>query len=267
MRAALIAIFLSAPSALSASPSFAHAGAPENLAREAYEPLFVRGSSALPAQFTDLPNRSPNPYRWEIKDGRLTYSGGEGDFGLLWLRRPLKNFQLRLRLRVPAGDFVYANSGLFLGFEDPREAPPAPWRAPFEMRSPGFAAEASGYELQLHAGREHDTLIPGRRNGTFYDDPAHRADGAAIRGRQHPSDYRFRAGETYEVVLRAERPRFRVWMKPAAAEGFTLVNEFTNEDPVRGWGPYLGLQSYYNDGGQHRAMEYEEILLHELPAQ
>jgi len=229
--------------------------------------LFAGSSQDLSKNFIEISNQSTDPYKFFVNAaGNLTYSGGAGDFGLLMYKNPVYNFDLHLKLKVPGGDFFWANSGVFLRFENPLQdiadlVPaahwPENWVATLEERTRGFLAEWTGVEVQLHSGREHFERPVNTRNGAFYGVPI----GAKLNQQRH-GEYRFNAGQEYEVLIRARGASFEVFMKWQYQDAFVKVSSLTFTNGARAHRPgFIAIQSYYNDGKQYRSLEFKEIIL------
>ena len=235
---------------------------------ESYLELFGPSQLDFQENFFDVTSSHSDPYRFYVNEaGLLTYSGGDGDFGLLVYKVALAgDFSLKLTIVVPEGDYHYANSGLFFGITDPR-APldslqqkphwPADWRCILEKRSAAFIGDWTGYEIQLHAGREHDEREPNTRNGALYNLPV-----GSEPGEQWLEDYRFDPGKTYDVILDKRGQNFTASMRRIDQDQLVKVMEFNNQHPHRGQDPgFVGIQSYFNDGDQRRAFLFERVLL------
>ncbi len=77
-----------------------------------------------------------------------------------------------------------------------------------EKRSPAFAAEWSGYEVQLHAGEEEDTLPDNQRNLSVYKIPL-----GGLEGQQENSRFSFSPGESYDLRFTKKKSEFLVEAK------------------------------------------------------
>ena len=214
--------------------------------------------------FFEVTAPTENPPRMALtEEGRLRSVGDKGDFGLIALDEKLKNFIVKVHLKMPDAPYQYANSGLFLGFQDPRDLEaenlPPEIRTMATERTPGFIAVWSGYEVQILSG-----VIPGepatKTNGSFYDVPEGDEPGT-----QKRVEYKFDPGQSYEVIVKVIDQKYDVYMKWAGTEDFLLVSTFTNLDEWRGRQGLIGFQSYYSNGSSVKAIAYERISLIRLP--
>ncbi|MBN8539069.1 MAG: DUF1080 domain-containing protein [Deltaproteobacteria bacterium] len=233
----------------------------------AQEVLFERNALNFVTQTnrcSEVVAQGSQPPRFIVdENGYLTYSG-DGDFGLVFIDQQYRNFQLDLEVSVPSGHFEYANSGIFFRSKDPRrlDHPGLPEEIIqlAKNRTPGFVSNWSSYEVQLLAGTNLGGPSANKTNGAFYGVPE-----GASQGQQTRSEYKFDPGETYQVRLVVIEQDFKVYMKWAKSADFVLVAAMTNSDPTRSFEPgYVGLQSYYSNGGSVRALRFSKVTIHEL---
>ncbi len=218
-------------------------------------------------KFFPIRSEDSSPYEFYINDiGQLTTTTGGGDFGLLVFERPLEDFVLTAQFKVPEGSFELANSGIFFGFIDPRipledltpgETWPSDWRSQLLNRTRAFLAAWTGVEVQLLAGARANEFEPSTQNGRFYGEE----------NQIMHSEYRLDPGERYSVRVEKRGSRERVWMRwlgeenqnPDASE--TLVSELNRSNSESPRFGYLGIQSYYNNDGDFRALLFESLTL------
>ncbi|MCF6524123.1 ThuA domain-containing protein [Streptomyces sp. JJ36] len=161
------------------------------------------------------------PGSFTLEDGTLTSQGG---MGLLWYeQQEFSSYSLKLDWRMAGDD----NSGVFVGFP----ASDDPW-----------SAVDNGYEIQIDA-----TDAPERTTGAVYGFQS--ADLAARDAALNPP------GEWNTYEIRVEGERLRLWLNG------TLINDFTNTDPVRSLADgYIGLQNH----GDSDEVSFRDIRIKEL---
>jgi type 1 glutamine amidotransferase len=153
-------------------------------------------------------------------DATLTSTGG---MGLFWhSAKQFTSYSLKLDWKLAGDD----NTGVFLGF------PPSsdPW-----------SAVNNGYEVQIDATDAAD-----RTTGAVYTFKS--ADLAARDAALNP------AGEwnTYELLVEGER--LRVYLNGS------LINDFTNTDPVRSLAGHIGIQNHGDgDDASFRNIRIKEL--------
>jgi type 1 glutamine amidotransferase len=153
-------------------------------------------------------------------DATLTTFGG---MGLFWYQaKQFTSYSLKLDWKLAGDD----NSGIFIGF------PPStdPW-----------SAVNNGYEIQIDATDAAD-----RTTGAVYTFQS--ADIAARDAALNPP------GEwnTYELLVEGER--LRVYLNG------TLINDFTNTDPVRSLAGHIGIQNHGDgDDASFRNIRIKEL--------
>ena len=153
-------------------------------------------------------------------DATLTTFGG---MGLFWYQaKQFTSYSLKLDWKLAGDD----NSGIFIGF------PPStdPW-----------SAVNNGYEIQIDATDAAD-----RTTGAVYTFQS--ADIAARDAALNPP------GEwnTYELLV--EGQRLRVYLNG------TLINDFTNTDPVRSLAGHIGIQNHGDgDDASFRNIRIKEL--------
>ena len=210
------------------------------------------------SSFCEVKSKRVDPPEFYVnEEGLLTYAG-DGDFGLLYTKDIFKDFILDLKIKVPTGPFVYANSGIFFRFKDPTklddDSIPDHIKEMAMTRSAGFIAEWSGYEVQLLAGAIHGDPA-NKRNGAFYDMPVGKSE-----GQQELNEYKFNASETYDVRLKVVGQKFEVYMKWGNQQDYTLVSSLLNTNKERSYASgHVGIQSYYSNGTEVKALQFERI--------
>ncbi len=218
--------------------------------------------------FFEVRNCHPESYRFFLDERkRLSYSTGQGDYGLLVYKKPLVNYVLRLKIHVPEGRFYYANSGLFFGFKDvwnnqetqDKGSWPPNWAEIFDKRSPAFAAEWIGYEVQLHAGDEEDTLPENQRNLSVYKIPL-----GGLEGQQQNSRFSFRPGESYDLLFTKKKSEFVVKAKQEKEDQLKTVTKMKLPEQFVEEARLFGIQSYYNNGRECRAFSFSQVHLSNL---
>ena len=120
------------------------------------------------------------PHFFIDPQGRLTYAGSQGNFGLLVAKEPAKDFCLEIEFEAPSatGPLLLANSGGFVRIADPRLPHTAHSKLvqqaveqDTQKYGTGFwAANATGYEIQLEMGYGL-TLPQEERAGALYKVP------------------------------------------------------------------------------------------------
>jgi Domain of Unknown Function (DUF1080) len=218
----------------------------------------------LPLLFDEVRSHRSDPPGFYVDDENLVTYAGDGDWGLLYTKEKFKNFILDLKIRVPEAPFQYVNSGIFFRCKDPKNMDdpliPPRVRELALTRTPAFIAEWSSYEIQLLAG----VIVgdpPNKRNGAFYDIPV-----GQLENQQGLREYKFNAGEVYEIRLKVVDQNFEVFMKWGGQENYVLVSFMKNSNPLRSFeAGHVGIQSYYSNGQDVKAFKFEKMAITPLP--
>ena len=226
--------------------------------------LFNRDASeGFEKNFFQVTAPTDNPPRIILEgDGLLRSYGDQGDFGLLVYNNEVTDFILKIRVKTPDGYFKYANSGIYLKFQDPRDLNavniPADVLDRAINRTPGFIADWSGYEVQILSG-----VIEGepeiKTNGAFYNIPE-----GTLPGTQKRVEFKLNPSDTYDVIVRVKGNQFDAYMKWEGSEEYLHVSSFENDQSDRGTNGFIGFQSYYTNGDSIKTIRYESISLTEL---
>jgi hypothetical protein len=107
----------------------------------------------------------------------------------------------------------------------------------------------SSYEVQLLAGNVLDGSIE-KGNGAFY------GVGTDV---QEVREFRFDAGQTYDILLRVVDQRFEVLMKWSEQSDYFLVSKMESRGVKSSRPGHIGLQSYYSNGHSVQALLFERI--------
>lgn len=216
-------------------------------------------------QITSSLEGSPHFY---LQAGKELCYRGRGNFGLLLYRKPVLDFELFLRFKVPMAA-KRANSGIFFRVPDisqPLSAYPADvsakikadlsrWSEGHLSEAPGTPAIHAAYEVQLEYG--YEDYPDWRRNGCLYDI----SEGVKC-GEQQLKPFRLELGNTYDALVKAEGAAFSVRMRDATTDVYQQTVSYINLDTYRGSAQgYIAVQAYDTDGKDDLPFEFLEIAL------
>jgi choline dehydrogenase-like flavoprotein len=182
----------------------------------------------------------------QVGPGNFQYDAGEqvlisrpgADIGLLlYTAQAFSDFTLRLQFRMDARS---DNSGVFVRFRDPREAPPANVNDPRIASNAAWLAVDTGFEVQID-----DAAVPDQadkhRTGAIYDIEIGPAPGQ----QQYARGSSLQPGEWNDLEVHVVGDNYSVRLN-----GFETAS-FTNADVTRGLSAgqdplsgYLGLQTH-----------------------
>jgi len=189
--------------------------------------------------------------QFSLIDGNIVAYPGSG-LGLFWYA--LENFgDFTLRLQVllhrPTG-VGNDNSGIFIGFRDPRR--PVPDRSnpavAYVYNNAAFVAVDTRFEVQIDEdARGIPDGLDEHRTGAIYAIPI----GPGIGKQVYQRGPIIQAGRWYEFEIQVVGNVYTVGLKDTAAAAYQQTSTFTNADVFRGKPPasdphsgFIGLQSH-----------------------